>query len=55
MQENGLDMKQVQNVASRRIRAMENPSREKRLWAHLNKQVQTNVSLSWPGTGPEST
>lgn len=53
MQENGLDMKQVQEIASRRTREMENPSHEKRLWAHLNKQVQTDVSLSWPRTGPE--
>lgn len=33
---------------------MENPSHEKGLRAHLNKQVQTNVSLSWLRTGPES-
>lgn len=31
MQENGLDTKQVQKIASRRIREMENPSHEKRL------------------------
>lgn len=31
MQENGLDMKQVQKIASRRTREMENPSHEKRL------------------------
>lgn len=55
MQENGLGMKQVQKIASRRIREMENPSHENSLCTHLNKQVQTNVSLSWPHTVPKST
>lgn len=55
MQGNGLVMKQVQKIASRRIREIENPSPENRLCRHLNKQVQTDVSLSWPHTVPEST
>lgn len=55
MQENGLVMKQVQKIASRRIREMENPFHENRLCRHLNKQVQTNVSRSWPPTVPKST